>query len=122
MTPKTTREERLRMLREQERAAAFDRLEAADAEHRRVESDLQRLDRRLNALAGSPSQLPCGTIASAGALAAGSRRHELDRRLIERLEVERSAVVARLQDAQAAVELAREEVASATRALRALGL
>jgi hypothetical protein len=120
--PTPTREQRLRTLREQERVAALERLGRAEAEQREIEADLGRLDRRLNELAQSAISIPRGTVASAGALAAGSRRRDRDRRRSEQLEAKRRGIVARLRDARAAVELAQEEVASATRALRALGL
>jgi hypothetical protein len=120
--PTPTREQRLRTIRERERATALERLGRAEDEVREIEAELGALDQRLADLAGRAEPLLPGTVATAAALASETRHRERDRRRGERLEADRRAVAARLRDARAAVELAQDEVASATRALRALGL
>lgn len=112
----------MRALREQERAAALEKLGRAEAERRAAETDLEQLERRLRDLVRSAQVPSAGTVATAGALASGSRRHDRERRRIDRLGIERSAAEVRLRDAEQEVERAREQVVSATRALRAIGL
>jgi len=105
-------------MREQERASALAELELAERARDGIAAELQRVERRLIEIDAGAGPPPPGTVASAGALAAGSRQHSRDRERTARLENERSEIIVRLGDAEVAVERAREAVANAARALR----
>lgn len=112
----------MRALREQERATALAELARAEVARKELAAELERVERRLNELAQSAAPPSPGTVSTAGALAAGSRRHALDRDQVEKLEADRSEIIARFGEAGVAVDRAREAVVATTRALRAIGL
>ncbi|MBW2277716.1 MAG: hypothetical protein JRF63_09510 [Deltaproteobacteria bacterium] len=112
----------MRAVRELERATALVELKHAEVAREEIAAELERVERRLIEIAEGAGPPPPGTVTSAGALAAGSRRHALDRDQIDRLEADRSEIITRLGEAGVAVDRSREGVVVATRALRALGL
>jgi hypothetical protein len=122
VSPTSTRQERLRTLRQQERATALLELKRAEADRARIEADLDRLRRRIDELVRRGGAPAPGTVTTAGALAAGSRRQELDRERVSQLEIERARLEEQLRTASATLGRARDDVAAATRALKALGL
>lgn len=108
------------MLRERELAAAVDELRCVEGTLTKIECRLERVRQRASRLTDLVGPPPVGTVTTAGSLAASSLRQEIDRKRISRLEDQLEELSARRDEARSAVEAAREVIASATRALRAL--
>lgn len=115
-----TRRERLRALREQERGQALLELGRAERAAARLAAEVDRRQVRLAELAEAAAAPVTGAAVSAGALAAGSLRHQQDRERRARFEEDLAALQVRLDAALARVDRAREAVATASRALKAL--
>jgi hypothetical protein len=120
LTSNQRRVERLRALREQDLARAVDQLRRAEESAARVETELDSAGRRLDRIAGDLVPPDPGAVAAAGALESGSLLHRVGTESIARLEAEQRDIGGRLDRARAAVVAAREAVAGAIRALRAL--
>lgn len=121
MANQPTRRERLRALRERERAEALIELGRAERAAAGLVAEVDHLRERLLELAETVGAPVTGSAVAAGVLAAGSRRHQLDRKRLAQLEADLVALRTRRDAALARVDRARDAVAAASRALKALG-